>query len=380
MTAASGGLLLAWLLPSSAVAQTVAGAVGGVVRDTAGMPLAGAAVALQTGGSAAQTGEEGTYRLNGLTPGPATLVVRRLGFRPQTHRVEIPAGGMLPLDVRLIPLPQALSPMVVRARREVYDARLEGFHARLETGRGHYLNRERLDRASSLSLPDLLRELPGVRVFPQAGGRRAVRLRGARCAPLVFVDGFPASAGEFDLDMLDVISLEGVEVYLSMSTIPPEFGAARMKEQCGVIAVWSRPAPSRRRRAASDVVDVDQLVSSGQVFTADEVQQVAQLDSAQSPPPVYPDSLWRAGVAGRVLVELVVDAEGGVEPGTIRVVSATHALFAGAVRRAMTEAVFTPARLAGRPARQVVQLPVVFTPGPLLPAAGLGPPAGPPPS
>jgi TonB family protein len=65
-------------------------------------------------------------------------------------------------------------------------------------------------------------------------------------------------------------------------------------------------------------------------------------------------------VVGQVLVEFVVDTSGSVVVESISSVSSTHPQFTDAVRRALREASFSPARISGRAVRQLVQLPVRF--------------------
>jgi TonB family protein len=106
---------------------------------------------------------------------------------------------------------------------------------------------------------------------------------------------------------------------------------------------------------------LEQLLASQSVYTADQVEDAARVTEG-SVVPQYPDSLWRAGVPGRVVVEFIVDTAGAVEPGSLRIVSATHPYFAGAVKSALDEGAFRSAFLRGKPVRQIVQLPFVFNP------------------
>lgn len=76
--------------------------------------------------------------------------------------------------------------------------------------------------------------------------------------------------------------------------------------------------------------------------------------------PHYPVTLRERGVTGEAIVEFVVDTAGRVEPGSFRVLRTTHDGFAEAVRVAMPCTRFVPARLGGRPVRQVVQQPFSF--------------------
>jgi TonB family protein len=77
-------------------------------------------------------------------------------------------------------------------------------------------------------------------------------------------------------------------------------------------------------------------------------------------PPRYPPSLQSAGLEGRVTVRFVIDAEGRVEPGSIRITSAGHPGFEGSARETIRNTVFRPARVRGRAVRQWAQQAVVF--------------------
>lgn len=78
------------------------------------------------------------------------------------------------------------------------------------------------------------------------------------------------------------------------------------------------------------------------------------------PAPRYPDVLRQAGVEGRTLVEVVIDTAGRAERGSIRVVSSTHALFAPAASALVLGSRYRPGRVAGRPVRVRIVVPVMF--------------------
>jgi TonB family protein len=100
-------------------------------------------------------------------------------------------------------------------------------------------------------------------------------------------------------------------------------------------------------------------VAAEEIRTRDQVDEAARLDS-HTAGPHYPDSLFHARVAGRVVVEFVVDTTGAVLPKTIDILATTHPLFASAVRTSLEVARFTPAVVGGRKVRQYVQLPFTF--------------------
>ena len=90
-------------------------------------------------------------------------------------------------------------------------------------------------------------------------------------------------------------------------------------------------------------------------FTIEE--PATQLNEVQ---PVYPAELRAAGVTGQVVAQFVVDTTGLVDVGSFRVLTSDHALFTAAVRAAIPELRFTPARVDGNKVRQLLQLPFSF--------------------
>lgn len=371
--------------PATAPAQGATGSVSGFVRDTDGSGLAGVELELVGRARRERSDASGHFRFSAVPLGVARLVVRRLGFQPGAAEARVVADSESVVAVRLKPTVQSLAPVVVRERHEVYDSRLEGFYARQERGVGHFIGRARIAQATSSSFTDILRaEVPGVRIGLLGDMAKAVRLRGSSCPPLVFLDGFPATAGEFDVDMLELGSLEGIEVYNGLASVPPEFMAPGMQERCGVIAVWTRPTEARPRRerrptsggtAGAEAHGLEQLVERGEVFTAADVDVRARLDSASFAPD-FPDSLWREGAGGRVMAEFVVDSIGVVEPGSVRIVASSDSRLDVSVRAALLDATFVPARRGSRAVRQLVQFPVVFEPRGAPPAVTA--PAAPP--
>jgi periplasmic protein TonB len=78
------------------------------------------------------------------------------------------------------------------------------------------------------------------------------------------------------------------------------------------------------------------------------------------PVPAYPELLRQAGVQGRVVLEVVVDTAGRVEPGSFVVVSAAHPAFVASAQRTLAAALFRPARVHGRGVRVRVSIPIDF--------------------
>lgn len=267
------------------------------------------------------------------------------------------------MSVIVAPLAQSLATVIVRGDRRFEDyGRLAGFYQRRSrSSGGHFITRTQIEQRNPAQLTDLFRSVPGARIYSSTF-TSVVRFRGMRCAPLVWLDGFPATAGEFDLDALDPYIVEGIEVYLGVATVPPEFRWVRGGGSCGAIVIWTGFDERRRkaRRAATPHVELAKQVEERSLFTADQVDAVARADSGSVVRPAYPDSLYRERVTGQVLVEFVVDTTGLVVVETISGISSTHTLFTDAVRRALRDVHLHPATIAGKKVRQLVQLPVKF--------------------
>lgn len=365
------GLCAAMATPAARAASQNTGAlapatvISGVVRDTSGQPLTGAQVSAG-GAFAATTSQSGAFRLMGVPRGPITLTVRHLGFRMITTHWDAD-GDSLSLDLRLNHLPATLPAYRVVARAQPYDARLAGFNSRRERRLGYYITRADLEQRSDHVVADALREVPGIRLHTSRDGGSVAYVAGARCAALIFVDGFPATLGNFDLNGIDLDAVEGIEVYPNAASMPSEFLAPGGGEQCGVVAIWLAPMRPRARsdavRQQQKDVDVAALISSHQVYRPDSVDEQASLVSGTTTV-AYPDSLLRAGIGGQLFASFVVDTAGAVEIATLSVKAAfaPAAAFVSAIRAALGRSEFTPARLAGRAVRQLVVLPFLFDP------------------
>ena len=353
------------VVPSSSPAQAAspAGSIAGSIRDSSGGSLAGATVSVVGTVLRTVTDTSGRFRFLGVPAGSGTLHVRRLGYRARSIPVVVESGGTASIAVALVRLPQELDPVLVEASKQPSARYLQGFYERRSRGHGYFVTRDQIAAREWSELTDVLRSLvPAVRITSSRMARNAVRLRGSRCAPLVWLDGAPAMAGEFDLDFISPESVSGVEIYPGPATVPVEFRSTRGLESCGVIVVWSRvETPERRepRRSQARGSRADSALGP-RVYTAEEVDTAARVDSTGMSEPFYPDSLYAFRISGEVVAQFVVDTTGQVIPETITAVSSSHPAFADAVRRSLRRSKFRPAILAGRPVRQVMVLPYRF--------------------
>jgi hypothetical protein len=244
---------------------------------------------------------------------------------------------------------------------------MAAFYGRMNRGIGHFMTSEQIEKRNAVNMTDLFRMIPGARVSSGSLGRTRLRFRGAQNPPLVWLDGTPMYAGEVDLDAFDPRSFAGVEIYSGPSSVPAEFlGNQSMSSSGGTIVLWTREGQRRARKrkpgepsAASIIAD---MVEQQRVFTAAEVESPARPDSSDLIKPIYPDSFYLAAVPGKVLAEFVVTQSGDVIMDTFGIVAASHPDFAEAVRRAVKDQRYIPARRGANRVSQVVQQPFEFVP------------------
>jgi TonB family protein len=128
-----------------------------------------------------------------------------------------------------------------------------------------------------------------------------------------------------------------------------------------------------REVAAADEVQVEYVLppdvavpadtaegAGGTVYRETEVDRPAT-PVVGNPGPRYPVGARNIGRGAELLVQFVVDSTGRAEPSTFRVLrNDGDADFERAVREVLPRWRFMPARLGGRPVRQLVQLPFTF--------------------
>jgi hypothetical protein len=252
-------LLLAMAAPSPASAQNNAldGTIRGVVLDeTTGEPIAGAVVEVldhvERIRRSAITDEDGRFLLLRVFPGPFWLRATHIAYvRTKTPRWRVESGEVLEVTIRLHRDVVLLAPLEVNASITSVSPVLSGFYGRLNRRMGGTLfSREEIEARNPARITDLLADLPGLRV--QSDGNPSFRIvsmasalpgvgGGPNSCPVqIYVDGVRATrSGPVSPDeILAPGSLEGVEIYRGIGTVPPEF--LTPEARCGVIAFWTR--------------------------------------------------------------------------------------------------------------------------------------------
>jgi hypothetical protein len=250
-------LALAGPSPGSAQNNAIDGTIRGVVLDeTTGGPIAGVVVEVldhvERIRRSAITDEDGRFLLLRVFPGPFWLRATHITYvRTKTPRWRVESGEVLEVTIRLHRDVVLLAPLEVNASITSVSPVLSGFYGRLNRRMGGTLfSREEIEARNPARITDLLADLPGLRF--QSDGNPSFRIvsmasalpgvgGGPNSCPVqIYVDGVRATrSGPVSPDeILAPGSLEGVEVYRGIGTVPPEF--LTPEARCGVIAFWTR--------------------------------------------------------------------------------------------------------------------------------------------
>ena len=264
-------LLLALCCAAAALAPVHAQntAVRGIVIDANTFaPLQGAQFALTVGRDtigSARTDSAGKFRIlltNG-PPGPAVLHGRRIGYHPDSIRVNTAADPILRLA--LMPAAIASLPSVL-----IRDSALTAFEKRARRNAGGtFMRIADIERLAPLRTADLFRRTPGVsfddsagvlRVFSQRSLRQTLRTgrgttasadsarvptsSGGLCSVRVGVDGQLMADG-YSVNDIRPSDIAAIEMYVGAATIPIEFSSVQRNAPCGLIMIWTRRGRDR---------------------------------------------------------------------------------------------------------------------------------------
>jgi CarboxypepD_reg-like domain/TonB-dependent Receptor Plug Domain len=163
--------------------------VSGTVSDTErGAPIAGATVALPDLDRVTTTDPEGRYALPDVPSGPQHVIVRRVGYAPQTFHALVPPQGTLEINIGLRAEPIPLDEVSVDASVPVRgldvrdDVALPDRGLSIAAVRNHPL----------LSEPDALQAMAGGEVILRPESPSGVNVRGGGSDQIAYLlDGVP---------------------------------------------------------------------------------------------------------------------------------------------------------------------------------------------
>lgn len=224
-------------LPQAASAKTGSARVSGTVALENAHGNGGTKVELAGTGISTTTNDKGEFSLKNLPSGSRLLVVRHVGFVLQTVPVELSSREEQRVALTLPKFVEPMDPVLVVARRTAQLDKV-GFTQRRKSGLGFYLGPERLSRMRTNNLTDILRQVPGLRVFGPNG--EVIRsARGSDNCLQYYLDDMPYKEWlRGDVNRFVMSSeIVAVEVYPENLT-PAEY--VRAGTACTTILVWTR--------------------------------------------------------------------------------------------------------------------------------------------
>lgn len=235
-----GLALLVALLALPPVHAQRLGSISGTVRATANGPLIeGARVMLIGTAFAVSTKKNGEFSFTGLVPGKYVIQASAIGFETLSSAIEVRPLETLQVEFEAEPQSFRLPELDVTEKANLPP----DFLRRSSSGGGRYYTRAEIERRNPATLGDLLRTVPGLRVFCGTFPCRIQLARAPRTCPLAYwIDGVFADGGTVLVQLPR--DLDGVEIYSGMSETPPEL---YRPGTCGALAVWTRTPPYVRK-------------------------------------------------------------------------------------------------------------------------------------
>ncbi len=192
-------LVSALTAPAALAAQST-GTVRGTVTDSAtGRPIAGVQITVTGTGRGGATGENGAYRITGITAGSVTVRAQRIGYAASQRTVSLAAGGSAEVNYTLRPIATMLSTVVAIGYGSSQRATVSSAVSSVDSTAFARLPVASIDNA-------LQGRIAGVQVMQNSGEPGtgvSVRVRGpaslnAGNQPLYVVDGVPMLQGTFE--------------------------------------------------------------------------------------------------------------------------------------------------------------------------------------
>ena len=251
------GVALAMMLVAAGALAQAPGTniVFGVVRNAQGVAISGADVWIDGTDRRVVSNDSGEYRIEGLPSGRATVMVRHIGFHPDSKRLTLAQGDTKQVKFVLEGMLEELDAVLVTAQQSA-NGRMQEFWARRMVGLGVFITRAEIERRHPGQTADLFHGVMGIRVISR--GTEGTRLVSGRagisaspransaasnaCTMQYYVDGIFMTPGTFSVDEIVPAQLEAIEIFRGPSEIPARF---RQRETgCGLVVIWTREPPA----------------------------------------------------------------------------------------------------------------------------------------
>ena len=246
-------LLLLQMAALPVMAQTSGAVVTGVVKDSSGVPIAGAEVFVGRTDKPVVTNEAGRYRVVGAPTGARWVAVRKIGFSPVRRSVRISREEVQVVDLVMTALPVTLPELTVVERSGMKRSRLQDFWDRSRSSfGGYFITAEDLERRNLVNLAMPVRQyLPWAALeswerrsgdFGMMGRYQpaSIGTSHTRCAPAISFNGGLAT-DTWNVGDIPVSMVEGVEIYKPRwMDIPIEFQMDGRAQRCGLLIIWTK--------------------------------------------------------------------------------------------------------------------------------------------
>ncbi|MEO7998286.1 MAG: TonB-dependent receptor [Gemmatimonadaceae bacterium] len=164
------------LAPSLALAQDARATVGGTVTDEHQRPLAGASLQVLGSSITGSAARDGSFRLLGVQTGSRRIVIRYLGYKPESVTVNVAGGARNNIDVVMRHPAQQLEAIVVESPVAGQAAALN--QQKSADNLSSVVDAELVGRLPDRNLAEALGRVPGVALVRDQGEGRFVQIRG----------------------------------------------------------------------------------------------------------------------------------------------------------------------------------------------------------
>ncbi len=228
-------------LPQDEPAQIDSSAISGeLAAHETRIRIARATVTL--GGTTLETTTDSTghFSFTNLSAGDVVIEARAIGYAPRSWRVTLRPHRVLTHVFELDPLPYELPEVVVKGKQPLSVRHFADFERRRQSGMGAFITQDRIERANTASLVDVLVTVRGVQQICISNQCVAKMVRSPPgCYPQYYVDGHESTA--YFARLTPPQDVKGIEIYRGSSETPAEF--QNSNAGCGVIAIWTKSAP-----------------------------------------------------------------------------------------------------------------------------------------
>jgi hypothetical protein len=211
--------------------------VKGVIYDDASAPIPNARLSLSREGEASrlfETGADGKFSFDRVSPGPVTIKARRIGYRITEMRVDVDATtSQKSFALQMAEVPSEVADVIVEGSK----GHLREFYEHKNSNNfGKFFEQKDIDRLAKSYVSEVLRTVAGATLQASERTGNHVLLRG--CKPTVWVDGVRAADAEID-EVARPSDVAGMEVYPSWAGLPIQY-QERDNRMCGVVVLWTR--------------------------------------------------------------------------------------------------------------------------------------------